>query len=71
MDVSEDLDWRLELDEWFLVLKHLLCLLDQKLDHFVRQVHEWDVLGVLRPVSDDVVVEVVYNNVHDETHLIM
>ena len=46
VDVTKDLDWRLKLNERLFVLKALLDLLNQKLNHLVRKIDEWDTLGV-------------------------
>ena len=70
VDVAEDLDGRLELDEGLLLLEYSRYTLDQKLNHFTRQLNDRHVLRVLGLVEHDVVVEVVDDDVHDEARLL-
>jgi len=71
VDVSKYFDWGFELDQGFLVFKYFLNLLYQELDHFNGEIDEWNILGVLRPVSHYVVVQVVDDHIHDEADLIV
>ena len=71
VNISENLHRRLELKQRLLILKYFLNLLQQVINNFLRQIHEWDVLRVLPLVSDDLVVEIVDNDVHDEPLLVL
>ena len=71
MDVSEYFDWRLELHERLLLLEYFLGFFDEELDNLDGQVDERDYLRVLLPVSDDIVVEVVDDDVHNKVGLIL
>jgi len=70
VDVSEYFHWSFKLDNWFLIFEDFLRFFDKELDHFVWEVDEWHTLWVLRPVSDNVVVKVVNDYVHDKRDLI-
>lgn len=70
VDVSENLDGRLELKERLLFLENAGDLLEQEADDLLGQVYEWHVLGVLPLVVHNFVVQVVNNHVHDEVAFI-
>ena len=66
VNVSKNLDWRLELDKRSLVLEGFGCFFKQKLNHLNGQINERYALGIFRLVLDDVVVKVIDGKVHDE-----
>jgi hypothetical protein len=71
MNVTKDFYWSFKLDEWLLIFKTLLNLLDQELDHFIRKVNEGNTLRIFASIAHDIMVKVVNDNVHDEGDLIM
>jgi hypothetical protein len=71
VDVSENFDRGLKLIERLFILEHFLSLLDEELDHLNWEVDERDRLGILLSIMDNLVVEVVNEDVHDEGHLII
>jgi hypothetical protein len=71
MNIAKDFDWSFKLNEWFFVFKTFLNLLDEELNHFVGKVDEWHTLGILASVTDDVMVQVVDDNIHDEHNFIV
>ena len=71
MDISKNFDRGFKLVEWLFVLKDFLDLLDEELDHLIGEVNEGHRLGVLLPIVDDLIVEVVYKDVHDESDLVI
>lgn len=71
MDISKNFDRGFKLVEWLFVLKDFLDLLDEELNHFIGEVDEGDRLGVLLPIVNDLIVEVVNEDVHDESDLVI
>lgn len=71
MNVTEYLDRSLKLQQRFLIFKHFLYLLKQKVDDLLWQIYEWHIFGILSFIVDNFVVEVVDNDVHDEFDLIL
>ena len=71
VNITKDLDGRLELDECLLVLEDFLGTLNQKLDHFTWQVNNGYILGVLGLVRDNIIIQIVDDDVHDEHGLLL
>ena len=71
MNVSKNLHWCFKLNKWLFIFKAFLNLFDKEINHFVRQVNEGYTLGILLPITDDFMVEVVDDDVHDEHHLVV
>lgn len=66
MDVTEYLNWCFKLHKWLFVLKTLLSPFYEGLNHLNWKVNEGHTLWVLGPISDDIVVQIVNDRVHEE-----
>lgn len=66
MDITKDFDWGFELNERFFIFKTFLGLLDQKLNHFIWEVYERHTLRIFLSVSDNIVVQVIDDDIHDK-----
>lgn len=70
VNITEYLDWGLKLQQRFFIFEYFLYLLEQKVDNLLRQIDERHIFGILAFIVNNLVVEVVDNDVHNELHLI-
>lgn len=66
MNITKNLNRCLELNTRSFVFKAFLCFFNEKLDNFDWEIDERHALGVLRLITDDIVVKIVYNYIHYE-----
>jgi hypothetical protein len=71
VNITKDLDWGLKLHKWLLIFKAFLNLLNQEFNHLVWEVNEWNAFWVLASVTNNIMVKVVNNDIHDEGELVV